>query len=327
MKDTAKKYDCEEYFAYNHRVVKARWEENDKKWHLTVEASGSTFVDVCDIFINAGGVLDNWKWPDIEGIGSFKGKLMHSANWDQEYDFKGKKAGVIGIGSSGIQILPQVAKVADHTTLFARSETWITPDPGVSQPGVGDPEVDEAYNYTSKELNRFIEDPEYLLAHRKSLQNARIQGFKQFFLGSREAEESFLHFKKTMEERLGFSKKGRTIAEQLIPKFPVGCRRLTPGQGFLESLLQDNVILEWKNLDRIIDSGIITKDGRHIPCDVICCATGFDTSFKPVFPIIGRNGVNLATKWENEAPEAYFGITVSGFPNYFCKYALESSSQ
>jgi cation diffusion facilitator CzcD-associated flavoprotein CzcO len=326
MKDTAKKYDCEKFFRYNHQVIKAVWEENSKKWHLSVKASGATFVDICDIFVNAGGVLDNWKWPDIDGIDEFKGKLMHSANWDQEYDFKGKKAAVIGIGSSGIQILPQVAKVADFTTLFARSETWITPERGISQPGASDPEVDEACNYAPKELKRFAEDPQYLLTHRKALQNSRIQGFKQFFLGTDEAKDAFVHSKKTMEERLGFSDKGRTIAEQLIPKFPVGCRRLVPGQGFLEALLQENVKMEWKNLDRINASGIITKDGRLIPCDVICCATGFDTSFKPVFPIIGRDGVNLADKWEKETPEAYFGITVSGFPNYFSKYAQESSS-
>jgi cation diffusion facilitator CzcD-associated flavoprotein CzcO len=185
---------------------------------------------------------------------------------------------------------------------------------------MGDPEVDEAYNYTLKELKRFKEDPEYLLAHRRSLQNSRIQGFKQFFLGSDAAEEAFIFFQRTMEERLGSSEKGRRIARQLIPTFPVGCRRLTPGQGFLETLLRDNVEMEWKNLDRIIESGIMTKDGRHIPCDVICCATGFDTYFKPIFPLIGRNGVNLANKWEKEAPEAYFGITISGFPNYFSKY-------
>ncbi|KAI1608173.1 hypothetical protein EDD37DRAFT_583319 [Exophiala viscosa] len=316
MKKTFDKYRCNEFVKFKHEIKRAEWHGDAGKWQLTVERDGEQFIDVCDVFINAGGVLDNWKWPAIPGIENFKGKLMHSAAWDQTYDFTDKKVAVIGIGSSGIQILPQVAKKARETALFARSETWITPSVGISEPGPDDPDVDEALNYAHKELERFKSDPEYLLKHRRKLQDGRIQGFKQFILGSPDQVKAMDMFSESMKERLGTSEKGRQMAQQLVPKFPVGCRRLTPGQGFLEALLEDNVSLEWKNLDHITEKGIVTKDGRLIECDAICCATGFDNSFKPRFPIVGKRNVDLTDQWGN-APEGYFGITIAGFPNYF----------
>ncbi|KIX03853.1 uncharacterized protein Z518_07406 [Rhinocladiella mackenziei CBS 650.93] len=316
MRMVFEKYRCEEFCKFHHKIVSATWNDREGKWELGVESKDDIFTDICDVFINAGGVLDNWKWPDIPGIETFKGKLMHSASWDQGFDFTDKSVAVIGIGSSGIQILPQVAKKARHTTLFARSQTWITPSAGITEPGPDDPDVDDALNYSEKELARFKKDPNYLLQHRKSLQDGRIQGFKQFILGSPGQKEAMMMFSASMNERLGKSEKGRRIARQLIPEFPVGCRRLTPGQGFLETLLEDRVTLEWKNLDRLTENGILTKDGRLVECDAICCATGFDNSFKPRFPVIGKGNVALADQW-SDTPEGYFGIAVSGFPNYF----------
>lgn len=110
MKSVAAQYNCEKYIEYNHTVRSAVWQEHTGKWCLTVVANGKEFVDVCDVVINAGGVLSNWEWPNIPGIENFKGKLMHSADWDTTYDWKSKNIAVVGIGSSGIQILPQVAK-------------------------------------------------------------------------------------------------------------------------------------------------------------------------------------------------------------------------
>ena len=119
-----------------------------------------------------------------------------------------------------------------------------------------------------------------------------------------------------MTDRLGNSDKGRKLAKLLIPEFPVGCRRQTPGPNFLEALIESNVDVRWDDIQKITEKGILTKSGEELEFDAIACATGFDTSFKPRFPIIGRKGADLAKQWE-EIPEAYFGITVPNFPNYF----------
>lgn len=131
-------------------------------------------------------------------------------------------------------------------------------------------------------------------------------------------------FRRVMIERLGDSDKGRKLADMLIPSFPVGCRRQTPGPGYLEALLFHNVETRWDDIARITEKGILAKNGTLLEFDVIVCATGFDTTFKPRFSIIGRRGVDLVKRWNEDVPLAYFGMTVPDFPNYFSMKSLLS---
>lgn len=146
----------------------------------------------------------------------------------------------------------------------------------------------------------------------------RIDNFKRAHAASESQAKARELFKRTMTERLGQSEKGKKLAEMLIPEFPVGCRRQTPGPDFLEVLTEPNVDTRWDDIAKITEKGILTKSGQELGFDAIVCATGFDTSFQPRFPVIGRNGVSLAKQWE-EVPEAYFGLAVPNFPNYFSK--------
>lgn len=124
------------------------------------------------------------------------------------------------------------------------------------------------------------------------------------------AKEVFLE---NMKRRL--SRKPELV-DDLIPSFPPVCRRLTPGPGYLEALTDEKVELITSEIVKVDAEGVITADGKHHPSDVLVCATGFDTSFTPRFPIIGRNGVSLAERWK-ETPETYLAMAVDGFPNYY----------
>ncbi|OAP56144.1 hypothetical protein AYL99_09323 [Fonsecaea erecta] len=318
MKQVIKKYDVGKYMHTSHEILSAVWNADRGRWNLRVrKPSGEEFDDHCEIFINAGGLLNNWKWPNIPGIADYEGKLMHSAGWDESYDLTGKRVAVIGIGSSGIQIVPQIVKVVDKLTSFIRSKTWISPGPGINEPVDGDPEMDEHYRYTADEIARFNNDPEYLLHHRRSLADRRAQIFDRAIKTSDLQAKAQVVFAATMKERLGETEQGRRIADMLIPDFPIGCRRQTPGIGFLESLVRPNVEVIQDGIVRATKGGILCKDGQERLLDAIICATGFDTTFKPRIPIVGLDGVDLRQKWEDEEPEAYFGIAVPGFPNYF----------
>lgn len=182
--------------------------------------------------------------------------------------------------------------------------------------------MDEKYNYAPSVIQRFNDDPVYLQEHRQQLADRRIQNFERSWVGTDLQKEAQVIFAKTMRDRLGDSPKGKKLAEILIPSFPVGCRRQTPGPGFLEALMQDNVDLRWDDIAKITDKGISTKSGEELDFDAIVCATGFDTSFRPSYPVTGRNGVDLAQKWNDGAPEAYFGIAIPEFPNYFSRISL-----
>ncbi|KAJ5772464.1 hypothetical protein N7520_002993 [Penicillium odoratum] len=318
MHDVADKYDCNKFIKYRHSIKAAVWNEDKAKWEIQVQnGDGAVFQDDVDVFINAGGVLNNWKWPNIEGIHNFKGKLIHSARWDADYDFTGKKVASIGIGSSGIQIVPQLAKVVGSMDVYVRTQTWISPAPGINEPTANDPDMDDDYNFTPESMAIF-KDPEVLRQYRAAIMDRRIENFQRALADSDIQKRAQEIFRKSMTERLGDSEKGRKAAQYLLPDFPVGCRRQTPGPGFLEALTQDNVDMWWDDVAQITEKGIVTRSGEVKEYDVIVCATGFDTSFKPSFPLIGRNGVNLASKWEVEQPKAYFGFMVPDMPNYFC---------
>lgn len=182
--------------------------------------------------------------------------------------------------------------------------------------------MDENYNYAPEVLEAFKERPDTCLDHCKSLMDRRLANFRRTHAASETQKNARELFTSSMKKRLGDSPKGRALAELLIPTYPVGCRRQTPGPGYLEALLQDNVDTRFDDIAQIYDKGILTKSGKHIEFDVIICATGFDTTFQPRFPLKGQDGVDLAEKWHNEdCPKAYFGISTPEFPNYFSEFS------
>jgi len=99
------------YMKLQHEIVGAYWNEADGLWEIKVKnlITGVEFIDKAEVFINGGGILNNWKWPDIEGLHDFKGKLCHSARYDTDTVLDGKRVAVIGVGSSGIQVTSNIA--------------------------------------------------------------------------------------------------------------------------------------------------------------------------------------------------------------------------
>lgn len=269
-----------------------------------------TITDTCDILVSATGFLSHWRWPSIPGLHDFQGHLAHSAGWDSQgdYDYADKKIGIVGNGSSAIQILPRLAPGAEHLTNFIRHPTWITA-------GLGSAAIDGAanYTYTDAEKRAFREDPETLKNYRKRLQHATNVGFELYVKGSAAQAEARKATERTMRERLGGDE---GLARELIPDWEVGCRRATPGPGYLEALTRENVSLVTEGIARVTASGVRTQGGREVELDAIVCATGFDVSHRPPWPLVGRRGCSLAEHWEEE-PYSYLSLMASGFPNFF----------
>jgi cation diffusion facilitator CzcD-associated flavoprotein CzcO len=287
-------------------------------------------------------VPSSWKWPNIEGIHDFKGHKVHSASWDHSFDYTNKRIGIIGNGSSGIQILPQMAKLpGTQITSFQRGPTWITQslgealgvgsgkeaEPPASAPGPSDSSHSPAdmskatpsdnigsnFNphYDQSDKTRF-NDPAIHNIYRKMLQHGMNKGFRLFKKDSPQNEKTTFA---TIERMRAALNQNEELCEKLIPKWTLGCRRLTPGEGYLESFLLPNVGLTQSPIQRITDTGIQTAEA-HVEVDVIVCATGFDVSNIPHFPVTGRNGMTLAEKWKDE-PESYLSLACPEFPNYF----------
>jgi cation diffusion facilitator CzcD-associated flavoprotein CzcO len=142
----AERHGSKQYMKLNTKIVEARWDEQEGKWIIVLEdqVNGDRWEDWCHVLINGSGILNNWKWPDIEGLHDFKGSLMHSAKWDHGVDFQEKSVGVIGTGSTSVQIVPQLQKEVKDLKVFMRSPTWISPPFGG---GTSSPRIHPSYDW------------------------------------------------------------------------------------------------------------------------------------------------------------------------------------
>lgn len=227
--------------------------------------------------------------------------MLHSANWDDKVELAGKHVGLIGNGSSGIQILPAIQKTVSKLTTFIREPAYVSPSPGL-----------EGHTYTEEELLAFRENQEHLSEYRKSIESGMNAVWALFLKRTQLQNESREYTLKQMKLKL----QNEYLESKLIPNWSLGCRRLTPGVNYLETLGADNVKVVYGEILSITEKGCVCDDGKEYPVDVLICATGFDTSFKPRFPLIGAGGRSLADDWAEEA-KGYFGLAAPGYPNYF----------
>ncbi|KKO96957.1 hypothetical protein THAR02_10937 [Trichoderma harzianum] len=306
MKDTAKKWDLERHMLFDSKVIDSIWDENSGKWLLKIDHQGEIIEDECDILVNATGFLHKWSWPNIEGLHNFKGKLVHTANWDQSLDWTGQRIALIGNGSSAIQVLPQVQKTSKRVTTYVRSPTWIAAN------FLNQFSEDGSKVFTEDQRKEFRENPEKLFQLRKKLEHGFNELFKAMVIGRPEQQELDREHNEIMRQRL---RQNPELIDRLIPRFTAGCRRLTPGDGYLEALQEDNVKTIWSPIIRVTEKGILTAEGEE-KFDIIVTATGFDVSYKPNWNLVGRNGATLGKLWAND-PLSYLGIAAPEHPNYF----------
>ncbi|KAF2117373.1 cyclohexanone monooxygenase [Lophiotrema nucula] len=321
----AKKYELMPHVQLNSRVLSTTWIEEEGEYEVIIDTNGKQTTDRCHIFINGTGFLNDWKWPDIPGLHDFGGQLLHSAAWDNEVDYTDKTVAVIGTGSSSIQIVPQIQKKAKHLTAFMRSVTWISPPVGgailgeekasaMKMDGMSDQPEGAQYYYTEEEKKRFREDPEHLLMYRQKLESSVNSLFDMFIRGSDVSQAAELTMREEMLRRIGPGHE--ELKAKLIPSWSPGCRRITPGDGYLEALVQPNVTTVHRELVKVVPEGIIDDSGKLHKVDILVCATGFNLAFGPRFEVRGVNGVTMADEFAPE-PNVYLALTVPKFPNYF----------
>ncbi|KAM5344687.1 hypothetical protein ACJ41O_010549 [Fusarium nematophilum] len=307
IKRTTNKYNLDERVQFNTKVVSSIWDDGAGKWKIQVERNGTIVKDEADVLINGSGILNKWRWPDIKGLDSFRGDKMHSARWDASADWTGKRVAIIGNGSSAIQILPKLQPKAAKIVNYIRNPTWISANYVAEVTPEG-----KNFQYTEQERKEFRENPAKLLEVRKEIEHHFNKFFQAFRLGTPLQQELEGTFRETMQSRLNHDPE---LCAKLIPDWKVGCRRLTPGEGYLEALRAPNVAAEFGAIERITETGIQTKNGTE-EFDMIVCATGFDVSFLPFWELVGKNGVRLADQWRDD-PSAYFGVCAPNMPNYF----------
>lgn len=264
MKATVKKWSLDRDLQLSTRVVGAWWQEDLGQWKVRVEHAGTQRDEFCEVLISAQGVLVHEAWPKgVEGLRNFKGHLTHSASWDHTYDYSGKRIAVIGNGSSGIQIVPQMAKLeGTDVKNFIRGPAWVYyRAPPSTHLGRDDPDPNPRYTDEERESFR---DPVAHQQHRKAIVTRSNKSFYIFRKGANN-DEGMRLASAQMAEKLNHDP---VLCEKLIPKWELGCRRITPGPGYLESFLRPNCHLTNSPITHVSEKGVHTADGEFYECDV-----------------------------------------------------------
>ncbi|KAF1991026.1 flavin-binding monooxygenase [Aulographum hederae CBS 113979] len=317
LRDIVDEEGMMKYISLNTSVDAAKWNEGKSVWVVKLSqlrdgVKTKEWEEECDVLLNGAGFLNAWKWPDIPGIKSFKGDLFHSAAYKEGYDLKGKRVAVIGSGSSGVQLCASIYPDVKRLYTWVRSPTWITAAFGQQFAG----KDGRNFDYTKDQKEAFDEDREKYHRYKKMIENELNKRFKLVLRNTKESDEANAYAFTEMTTKLAAKPSLRDI---IIPKdFNVACRRPTPGNGYLEALASPKTTVFTTPIHSITSTGIIDSAtvSEH-PLDVIICATGFDTSFRPRFPLTGLDPtLPLAGKWST-FPSSYLGIGVDGFPNYF----------
>ncbi|KXN84254.1 Putative sterigmatocystin biosynthesis monooxygenase stcW [Leucoagaricus sp. SymC.cos] len=297
------KHDLRKYCQFKKRVTRAEWDNAGGYWEveITDEETGNITRDYGHFLLNATGFLNHWKWPDIPELHSFEGKVLHTARWDRNLDLTDKHVAVLGTGSSALQLIPAILPKVKKITSFNRTPTWVFPTQALQQ-----------RFYSEEEIEEFNANPEKLIQYRKELDDALTSLFPMFSKDS-PAQKAVSHgIAEAMKEIV----KGSGLEDKIVPSWGIGCRRITPGVGYLEALVHEKTEVVLSGVKAVTPKGCVSEEGKEYPVDIIVCATGFDTSYIPYFPVVGLNGRLLSEAWEVE-PQTYFGIATPDFPNYF----------
>lgn len=329
----ADRFDLRRDISFNTRVASVRYDVNGL-WQLATE-SGEKLV--ARYVVMATGCLSLPKDVQIPGMNDFKGEVYHTARWPETpVDFSGKRVGIIGTGSSGIQAIPILAREAEHLSIFQRTPSYSIPaNNRMLEPSFVD-EVKQHYDQLREEARHHmvgIPAPTHAASVFDVDQDTRDEIFGHCYdnglpfalmvtfgdlLVSEEANRTLQDY---LARRIRERVKDPEIAEQLIPRDQfAGTRRLCLDTGYYETFNRPNVSL--KNIARnpietVTETGIQLKDG-HQDLDCIVFATGYDAMSGALLSIDiqGVGGVKLKDQWE-AGPRTMMGLMVAGFPNLF----------
>ncbi|KAK8236504.1 hypothetical protein HDK77DRAFT_379109 [Phyllosticta capitalensis] len=303
-------FDLRKYMNFSTTVRGATWDEERGQWDLTLQRRTSSssieeFSDSCDLLLYATGILNAPKHPNIPGIDSFHGPVVHTAEWPRDFgppQWKDQKIAIIGSGASSIQTLPSMQPYAGHLDVYVRTGVWFV-DFGAAFGGRKD--------YADGEKQDFRRDPASLVAHAKQIEHDVNNLWPLMYADSDAQAAAKATLAQRMREHIGDER----LLAGFTPTFDVGCRRVTPGDAYMAAITKPNVDVHFAAVERVTPAGVVDSEGVERPADVIVAATGFDVSYRPRFPVTGRDGRVLADYWR-EWPESYLGLGVPGFPNF-----------
>ena len=311
----ADKYDVRRHIRFRKSVQRAVYDEANNLWRLTL-ADGESLT--AHYFVSATGALTAPKMPDIEGVESFTGKVIHTARWDHQHNLNNERVAVIGTGATAIQLIPEIVDKLQRLDVYQRTPIWLLPKFDAVIPDG----LRKAYRLVPglQKLMRFL----CIFLTELWIGVGGVH-YKQF-------PWIFKWLEKQGVDQIRAQVKDPAIQQKLIPTYNHFCKRPSVSNVYYPVFNRGNVELITDPITRITPTGIETKDGKVREIDTLICATGFqvfEPGTVPSCEIIGRGGLEIGEYWTKNRYQAYQGITVPGYPNYFMlfgPYAIASGS-
>ncbi|MEX1142030.1 MAG: NAD(P)/FAD-dependent oxidoreductase [Thermoleophilaceae bacterium] len=295
LREVSERYGVRDRVRFDSEVTGASWDEDANRW-LVDTTSGSLTADV---LIVAPGGLSDPSVPAVEGLDRFEGKVLHTARWDSDYDFAGKRVAVVGTGASAIQAVPELQPIVDRLTVFQRTPPWVVPhrDRPISR-------LERAVYRRFPALQRLMRGAIYW--RNELLVPALIYRPRLLRIAERVARR---HMEKQVPDA--------ELRAKLTPDYTIGCKRILPSDRWYPALTQPNVDIAFSGLEEVRPEGVVLPGGEVAEVDAIVFATGFHVTEMPLGDVIhGRDGVALSDLWQG-SPQAYHGTATAGFPNLF----------
>lgn len=298
------KYGLTEHLRLNTDVTSATFDETAALWRIRT-STGETLE--ANVLISACGLFNRPIVPDFPGRDEFMGTNFHTAHWDATFDPAGKRVAMIGTGCSAAQIIPAIVERTERIVLFQRTPAYVNPASAA------------AYSRAQRRRYRWLP----FLRRRE-----RTQLWTTIEKGYRSRVDEGVRASRTAEFQRYLASQVTDAAKRakLTPQYELGCKRNINSDTYLRALDRPNVDIVTTTIERIERDGIRTVDGTLHAADAIVYATGFaPAKYLSTMQITGAGGRDLADAWR-DGPEAYLGMTVAGFPNFFMIYGPNTNA-
>src|ERR1700739_506954 len=295
----ADKYGLRPHLRLRTEIRSARWDEGSQQWCLTTTGGEQHRFNVV---WPAVGLFPRPLFPNLEEEEPFTGTVMHSSRWDHSVRLEGARVAVLGTGSTASQLVPELARVGGKVYSVQRSPTWILPKPD--------------RHYTRRERWVFTHVPFAKKLYRTRLWLLSQTNISVIEHGSEKTQE-FTDIALGMLERTVADEE---LRRKLTPDHPMGCKRLGFSSDYLPALPRPNVEVLNSPARSLRARSLVTEDGTERDVDVVVCATGYAAAdYLGQLDVSGERGAMLREVWRDGA-QAYFGMAVPGFPNFFMLY-------
>ena len=297
LQQVVEQFELESHIRYGCSVESAQWDEANSVWRIRL---GDGRTETADVLVSAVGQLNIPHTPQIPGQDQFPGPQFHSARWNPQIDLRDRRVAIIGNAASTIQLLKPVADQARQTYVFQRTPNYVM--------------LKRDFAFDPKTQARFAKHPWLLRAYRSLI---FLRNESRFLIFRRRGIASLYY---TWRLRLAMKSRIRPeLHPQVIPTYPVGCKRILLSDDYHETIQRPDVQLVTAPIEGLNHSGV-QAGAQNYPADVVIYATGFVSNpLLSRLKILGRDNRTLAAEWE-ERPHAYLGLLTPGFPNFFTLY-------